>query len=157
MVSQRSNNVERLRREKTIFVVGSDHAATEAQLRHLQTEYRVAECASVDHCPPGTLVVCTVQRGTPPEATSSFFSAIEPADIGCIFVTGGDTLSHLCRALHVVAIEIHHEFTHGVPTGVLRGGLMDGVCVITKSGGFGESNLLSRIATEYSKEAAVVQ
>ncbi len=156
-VSQVACDVERVRRGRVIFVVGSDHAATQAQLRHLQTEHRIAECVSVDRCPADSLVVCMVRRGTPPEATSSFFSDIEPKDVGCIFITGGDTVSHLCRALNVVAIEIHREFAHGVPVGTLRGGLMDGVRVITKSGGFGESNLLSSIASEYSKEVAVVQ
>ena len=67
-------------------------------------------------------------------------------------VTGGDTAMHLCRALEVGAIELQREFARGVPAGILRGGAMDGVTVLTKSGGFGDRDLLSRVAAEYSKE-----
>jgi len=63
-----------------------------------------------------------------------------------LFLSGGDTASAVCRALGVERIEVAGEFAPGIPVGILRGGMFDGVTVITKSGGFGDPDVLISIA-----------
>ena len=152
-----SPDVKTRRTGKAIFVIGSDHPVTQLQLEELRADHEVAECGSADCCPSAKVVVCRVGRGAALKETAAFFSHMDPARIGCILVTGGDTAMHLCRALEVGAIELQREFARGVPAGIIRGGAMDGVSILTKSGGFGDRDLLSRVAAEYSKEAGVAR
>jgi len=56
--------------------------------------------------------------------------------------SGGDTASHVCRALRAQAIELHDEVEAGIARGTLRGGVFDGIAVVTKSGAFGDSGAL---------------
>jgi len=106
-----------------VFCVGSDHPVTLEQLRRL----RLARDATV---------VRTAQEQV---------VADRP---GALFLCGGDTASLVCRALGVERIDLCREFSPGIPIGVLRGGRFDGVTVITKSGGFGDPDILISI-TDY--------
>lgn len=137
---------------RVVFFIGSDHPITQSQLIRLRADHLMVECTPFDPCPEASIVVCRLERGASSNQTSLFLRDTDPNDIGCIFVSGGDTANHLFRALTVSAIEIYQEFARGVPFGVLRGGPMDGVHVITKSGGFGDEDLLSRIAAIYANE-----
>jgi uncharacterized protein YgbK (DUF1537 family) len=64
---------------------------------------------------------------------------------GTLFVTGGETLSHVCAALGAEALEVQSEIEPGIPVSVLRGGKWDGVRVISKSGAFGNEGLIRRL------------
>ena len=64
---------------------------------------------------------------------------------GALFVTGGETLSHVCAALGAEALEVQGEIEPGIPVSVLRGGKWDGVRVISKSGAFGNAGLIRRL------------
>ena len=64
---------------------------------------------------------------------------------GTLFVTGGETLSHVCAALGAEALEVQSEIEPGIPMSVLRGGKWDGVRVISKSGAFGNEGLIRRL------------
>jgi len=134
-----------------VFVIGSDHPVTQEQVKRLEMEHRVVRCAVGDGCPSSSIIVATLSRENSLKLTQSFFREMASSQVGCLFVTGGDTLRHLCQALDVIAIEIQREFAQGVPMGILRGGPLDGVCVITKSGGFGDCPLLSNIAEHFAE------
>lgn len=57
-------------------------------------------------------------------------------------LTGGDTAIHVCRALEAESIDIVREVAVGIPLGCMRGGICDGVRVVTKAGAFGEDDSL---------------
>jgi uncharacterized protein YgbK (DUF1537 family) len=98
-----------------------------------------------------TQIVCRIHRGAVRNNhIIRFIERVGITEIGCIFVTGGDTANLLCEALDVEAIEIRHEFAPGVPVGVIQGGPLDSITIILKSGGFGDADLLSQIARAYS-------
>jgi len=66
-----------------------------------------------------------------------------------LFVCGGDTVSRVCAALGARSIELGREFAPGIPEGILHGGLLDGIPLLTKSGGFGAPDDLIRIADHF--------
>lgn len=64
---------------------------------------------------------------------------------GSLFVTGGETLDSLMRALAAEGIALTGQIAEGVPVGRLAGGRWDGLDVISKSGGFGAVDLMSKL------------
>ena len=72
-------------------------------------------------------------------------SDLELPQPGSLFVTGGETLSHVCAALGAEALEVQGEIEPGIPVSVLKGGKWQGVRVISKSGAFGNEGLIRRL------------
>jgi uncharacterized protein YgbK (DUF1537 family) len=64
---------------------------------------------------------------------------------GTLLVAGGETLRSLCRSLGAHSLSIRGRLVPGLPHSVLRGGLWDGVSVVSKSGAFGPPTLLRRL------------
>ena len=67
------------------------------------------------------------------------------ASAAALVATGGDTARVVCGALGARAIELRGRLASGVPWGELVGGSAAGLTIVTKSGGFGEANVLVRI------------
>ena len=61
-----------------------------------------------------------------------------------MFLTGGDTAVHVLKKLGATDIEILAEISIGIPLGRLRGGICDGLKVVTKAGAFGEKDCFVR-------------
>jgi uncharacterized protein YgbK (DUF1537 family) len=61
---------------------------------------------------------------------------------GTLLVAGGETLRGLCLSLEARSLEVHGRIVPGLPRSVLRGGIWDGVTVVSKSGAFGHPTLL---------------
>jgi uncharacterized protein YgbK (DUF1537 family) len=61
---------------------------------------------------------------------------------GTLLVAGGETLRSLCHSLGARSLVIQGRIVPGVPRSLLRGGLWDGVTVVSKSGAFGPPTLL---------------
>jgi uncharacterized protein YgbK (DUF1537 family) len=57
-------------------------------------------------------------------------------------MTGGDTAADVCRTLGASHLQLGGEVEQGVPWGVLRGGIADGVPMVLKSGAFGTPETL---------------
>lgn len=55
-----------------------------------------------------------------------------------MYLTGGDTAIHCCKALQATGIEVVNEVIPGIPIGRLSGGPFDGLPIVTKAGAFGE-------------------
>jgi D-threonate/D-erythronate kinase len=137
-----------------LFCVGSTHLATVSQICRLFAERPV--CAvSAEAATPGELtealrngshVMLEIPRGRIPGERIAELVGSAREVVGALALSGGDTASHVCRALHVHSIELHDEVEAGIPWGTLRGGAMDGVAVATKSVGFGDSGALIAIA-----------
>jgi len=66
-----------------------------------------------------------------------------PATLIC---GGGETLRALCESLGTQALDVSGRIMPGVPLSRMLGGRWDGVKVISKSGAFGEPDLLARLA-----------
>jgi D-threonate/D-erythronate kinase len=121
-----------------IFIVGSDHPITLRQLQYLRAEQT------------DTTVIVPVVRGvTTADEIRSATMAVPHPEIGCVFMTGGDTAMFACRALEVESLTVESEFAPGVPAVRIGGGVLDGKAAVLKSGGFGEAKLLCRIAQFY--------
>jgi uncharacterized protein YgbK (DUF1537 family) len=133
-----------------LFCIGSTHPATLAQQRRLLAERPVcalsAEAASpgqiADALGDGRSVMLEIPRGRiPEERIAELLRGVRDV-AGALALSGGDTASHVGRALRARGIELHDEVEAGIPTGTLRGGVFDGVAVATKSGAFGDSGAL---------------
>lgn len=59
-----------------------------------------------------------------------------------VVLTGGETAAEVCRSLDVKCINLLGEVSPGVVVGALEGGLVDGMGVVLKAGGFGNENSL---------------
>lgn len=117
-----------------VFFIGSPHPVTRAQVDQLQSATH-----STDRLIPvmlGETTAAQIRHAVAPHS---------PAQIGCLFMTGGDTAHFVCRALGIKSLRLQREFAPGVPLAIAEGGPFDGVSVILKSGGFGEPDLLCRL------------
>jgi uncharacterized protein YgbK (DUF1537 family) len=118
-----------------LFAIGSDHPVIVAQ----QAALREARPAlSILPVPPGRIS---------PECAREAILAAGPA---ALFLSGGDTAAFVCRALGVESIDLHGEILSGIPRGTLRGGDLDGLPVVTKSGGFGGPHALIEVADYFA-------
>jgi D-threonate/D-erythronate kinase len=60
---------------------------------------------------------------------------------GSLLVAGGETLKALCLATGACSLTVTGRIVPGLPCSILRGGLWDGVLLVSKSGAFGSPNL----------------
>ncbi|TPJ56136.1 MULTISPECIES: four-carbon acid sugar kinase family protein [unclassified Mesorhizobium] len=65
---------------------------------------------------------------------------------GTLLVTGGETLRSVCDSLGAVELTVESEIEPGLPVSVIKGGVFEGLATISKSGAFGDSALLCRLA-----------
>jgi len=126
------------------FVIGSRHAATEAQVETMEascllgdTEQLVLLRVSSDHFDE--------------QAVRPAVEAVERGMVGALVVSGGDTARLLCGALRAEAIRLGGEVLPGIPWGRLEGGLANGTSIVTKSGGFGAPDALLKVADSLRK------
>jgi D-threonate/D-erythronate kinase len=118
-----------------LFAIGSDHPVTLAQ-----------QAALLAARP--TQPVLRLPRGrVAPEHVRQEIAAVHPA---ALFLSGGDTAAFACRALGVESIELRGEILTGIPRGTLCGGDLDGLPVVTKSGGFGDARALIEVADYFA-------
>ena len=128
-----------------LFCIGSDHAVTRAQVAELLKERAACE-TGLEEPRPGVHSIIPIERGmTQPEAIRKLLGDIREV-AGALFLCGGDTASLVLRSIEAEGIELQGEIVAGLPWGVLKGGLLDGVPVATKSGGFGGPDALVKVA-----------
>jgi uncharacterized protein YgbK (DUF1537 family) len=126
---QRREPVDLPHSRRTLIVCGSLHSATLAQLGHLS-----------QHDPHA--VVLRMETANSASAVRAYFVKQNP---DALLLTGGDTALLALQALNAHSILLRGEFAPGIPWGVVEGGSAHGRIVITKSGGFGEADTLTRI------------
>ncbi|MBS7541663.1 hypothetical protein KHC19_00845 [Ancylobacter oerskovii] len=78
--------------------------------------------------------------------------ALDPP--GTLVVAGGETLRGLCGALGAERLELYGQIETGIPCSILRGGRFDGVHVVSKSGAFGDPQLLRRLIVPFEGDHA---
>jgi uncharacterized protein YgbK (DUF1537 family) len=155
-------------RGPVLFCIGSDHAATLIQQEHLVAERPVRLFGPLSRAEEiaaalrrGEHVLLRIPRaGITSERLREWTCAIQAKSASrfaggtpaaALLLSGGDTASAVCEAGGARFIELHDEIAPGVPRGVLRGGALDGVAVVTKSGGFGGADALIQVADCFSR------
>ena len=143
-----------------VFCVGSTHAVTRRQVRTLVARARVcivnaspegAACAKAALREDCGVVLQICREATEGDSLCQFFQEISDWRLGAMLLTGGDTGDLVCHALRVLAIRLESEVSIGIPWGVFRGGMAEGVPVVTKAGGFGADDALLRVLSVFSK------
>ncbi|QHS51632.1 four-carbon acid sugar kinase family protein [Edaphobacter sp. 12200R-103] len=137
-----------------VFFIGSDHAVTKKQVAALKQAAEVGEFA-VEACTSRTfqehVLVLKVSRGiTTEQQIQQALSSTGDKGIRCCLLTGGDTAALVLRASGVRSLHLTGEFAPGLPYGVANGGVLDGVPVILKSGGFGREDVLCQIVDRFT-------
>jgi len=61
-----------------------------------------------------------------------------------LVMTGGDIAVSCCSSLSATGIKVVEEVAPGIPVGVLKGGICDGLRVVTKAGAFGAEDALCK-------------
>ena len=117
-----------------LFCLGSNHAVTVEQQRHLLALGRAEHV--VLNLPVRQISVERVRELVGNAANTAT----------ALVLSGGDTASLVCRALGVRRIQLEDEIVPGIPWGYLSGGAFDGWQVATKSGGFGAPHALIQVA-----------
>ncbi|WP_263384880.1 four-carbon acid sugar kinase family protein [Granulicella arctica] len=120
-----------------VFVVGSDHPVTLRQLEHLRLAGANAVVVPIDQ----EISHAQLRETLAPYADRG---------VSCLFATGGDTALAVCRALEIDCLRVECEFSRGLPQSRILGGPFKGAHYIMKSGGFGEHDVLSRIAQAFT-------
>jgi uncharacterized protein YgbK (DUF1537 family) len=143
-----------------LFCLGSDHPVTIEQQNRLIADSgaelldAVSAVAAEVHSAlsRGRHVVLRIPRGkVTPQTLRLLIEDCQPA---ATLVSGGDTVSLVCRALDIRAIELRRELEPGIPAGVIRGGSWEGAIIATKSGGFGRPDDLVSVARWFRPNAA---
>lgn len=126
-------------RGPVLALIGSDHPVARAQVAAAGSAALRIPAVSI---PPGT------PRAEAASLIATTFARVLADDPrpGVLFVSGGETLRGVCRALNAERLEVDGEVEPGVPTSILRGGAWSGQRVVSKSGAFGDTAFLNRLA-----------
>lgn len=65
-----------------------------------------------------------------------------------LFASGGETLQAVAGSLDAKGVRVLGQYDADIPVGTLFGGHWDGLCVVSKSGGFGGDDILKQILDE---------
>lgn len=139
-----------------LALIGSDHPVSAAQLAavpdlHALLPPRDTMTIARLLARGAAVVTVTLPAATPRDAacrliTAQFATLLHSIERpGTLFVSGGETLRHLCDALNVTHLDVDGEIEPGVPTSLLRGGDWDGQRLVSKSGAFGDAGFLQRL------------
>ena len=134
-----------------IVVVGTAHPATRAQVAFAAA--RLVPVAGTGPIRPGP-GQCVIIDPVAHSANAAMTRAavrravlrIDPAGLEgrSLFVTGGETLSVVLKAVGARSLDCLGEIGPGLPMSIVRGGRLDGCSIVSKSGGFGAPDLLNR-------------
>jgi uncharacterized protein YgbK (DUF1537 family) len=134
-----------------LFVIGSTHTAS---LRQKKTLLAARDAVEVAPTAENVAVarralrlkrhlVVTIEHGKVSELSlRQFFDSLSGLRVAALFLSGGDTGTLVCKAIGAHSIDLRDEMAPGFPWGVLEGGMFHGLPVASKSGGFGDDELL---------------
>ncbi|MFL2869460.1 MAG: four-carbon acid sugar kinase family protein [Pirellulaceae bacterium] len=74
------------------------------------------------------------------------------ASTNCIlFCSGGDTAKRVCEIAQAEGVHVLDQVAPGIAAGTIHGGLLNGIQLITKAGGFGPRDTISRILQSFNQ------
>jgi uncharacterized protein YgbK (DUF1537 family) len=118
---------------RPITISGSRHWATSLQINHL-----------AELLPEHAAIQIAVEAGDEAVILAQFARHSPDA----LILTGGDTALLVLQTLGAHSILLRGEMCDGIPWGFIQGGLAHGRVVVTKSGGFGSADSLTRIVQQ---------
>jgi uncharacterized protein YgbK (DUF1537 family) len=140
-----------------VFVIGSTHPATRAQVEHLQSlgvavirPQAMRAARTLLSQGRHALILLDPARASA-AALSVLPEVIQESPMGGLVLCGGDTALVVCRTLEAQGIELEGEVRIGMPYGRLVGGPAGGLRVVTKAGGFGGRQALAEAAQFLSR------
>lgn len=80
-------------------------------------------------------------------------SVLEQAAISALVLMGGEGARAVLGRFGAEAIRVTGAIRKGIPAGVIEGGLLDGLAVVTKAGGFGDRGTLADLIPELLAQA----
>ena len=129
-----------------VLCIGSNHEVTLTQVERVQQAYSGAmgrdagsAASRIGRAAEGASPLVVIMDSSS-VSTAELRASIEhmcSCSPAAIVVTGGDTAALICRVAEARGIVLEDEVVSGVPAGRIEGGLLDGVRLATKSGGFG--------------------
>lgn len=144
-----------------LALIGSHHPVTTAQIdraaapdpgRHIWLGADRAGAEAVrQRLDRGLSAIVTVAfEGARAEAAAAIAARFAQLLDACpcpasLFVAGGETLRDVAAALGAESLAVQGALEPGLPVSRLRGGRLDGVPVVSKSGAFGPPDLLRRL------------
>lgn len=75
-------------------------------------------------------------------------AVLEQAAISALVLMGGEGARAVLDRVGAEAIRVTGAIREGIPAGVIEGGLLDGLAVVTKAGGFGDRSTLADLIPE---------
>jgi uncharacterized protein YgbK (DUF1537 family) len=153
----------RVRGAPVLAIVGSRHPASlaqVAQLREIAPDLAITVRAPADPAPieaacerlrrSRSAAMAFAMPALAPEAAGAFFRhtfarLAEAAPPGLLIVAGGSTLAGLCEALGADRLLAVGEWRPGIAVSRLGGGRWQGTTVVSKSGAFGDRDVLAEL------------
>ena len=138
-----------------LFCIGSDHPVTLLQVKRLEASAAAALLDAQTATPSEVREI--IQQGRHPllllyaaqpdcERIRLLIAEASSAGISAAFLSGGNTAELVCDTIGSAAIRLQDEVLPGIPWGVFHGGLLHGLPVATKAGGFGGETALVNAA-----------
>jgi uncharacterized protein YgbK (DUF1537 family) len=138
-----------------LFCIGSDHPVTLLQVKRLEASAAAALLDAQTAAPEEVREI--IQQGRHPllllyaaqpdcERIRLLIAEASSAGISAAFLSGGNTAELVCDTIGSAAIRLQDEVLPGIPWGVFHGGLLHGLPVATKAGGFGGETALVNAA-----------
>jgi uncharacterized protein YgbK (DUF1537 family) len=134
-----------------IVVIGTAHPATRAQVAFSVARLsQVAERGPIRPDPGQCMIIdpiaSSANAAMTRDAVHQAMLRLDPAGLEgrSLFVTGGETLSVVLKAVAARSLDCLGEVGPGLPISIVRGGRLDGCSIVSKSGGFGAPDLLKR-------------
>ena len=124
---------------RPITICGSRHPVTSLQRTHL-----------AQALPEHPLTQIAAEAGEEAILLAQFSNHCPDA----LILTGGDTALLVLQTLGAHSILLRGEMFPGIPWGLIQGGLADGRVVVTKSGGFGSVDSLTRIVQQLTGDTS---
>lgn len=130
-------------------VIGSTSPITKAQIALLGEQPEVRLCQPRedirDAIRSNRAVIVPIQLGA--EETpwlDDMLAAIQEHSPAALILSGGDTAQWVCARAGAAVIMLAGEIVTGFPYGQITGGLLEGMPIATKAGGFGQPDAFIR-------------
>lgn len=120
-------------------VLGTSHPVTRRQAERLGNGDATAAATVIDPVPVSADPAETLRR------VRQEIGAMAAPGEKALIVVGGNTLATVLDAVDAKSLACLGEIAPGLPLSRIAGGRFDGVTLITKSGGFGDVDLLARL------------
>lgn len=159
----RTPSLRALPRGPVLGVIGSRHGVSAAEIERLRQRHPEAVFAAADaelvgiaaakaeqrlEAGQSSLLSLALPTLPPDQAKRVLYDLAAKSAVlipGAVYASGGDTLAALMEATGAERLDVEGEVAPGVPLSRIAGGHWDGIPIVSKSGAFAASDVLSRL------------